>query len=119
MLLGIMGFIGPGQSLFYALPQEVLTGASDVGAGETDLLLGLALLKASAGVVMVVDEFSLHMERLGGGRGSEEHITPQIGFVSRGCWSGSTWPDCVQINGSIGPNGCQIGPCLIREEYWL
>lgn len=72
-------------------------------------------------VAVVVDEFSLHMERLKGGCGPEEHITPKIGFVFRGRWLRSTWLGCGEINGPIGPNGCgcQIGLLLIREEYWL
>lgn len=39
VLLGIMGFIGLWQSLLYALPEVVLTGARDRKARETCLII--------------------------------------------------------------------------------
>jgi len=51
---------------------------------------------------MVVDEFSLPVERLRRGCGSEEHITPTIGFVLRGWWLRSARLGCGKINGTIG-----------------
>lgn len=122
MLLSIMGFIGLGAE-FVLRPAGGGVDRSERWRSRRDsLIIKPCHTQSECGVmVVVVDEFSLHMERLGGGCGSEEHITPKIGFVFGGWWLRSTWPGCGKINGTIGPNGCgcQIGLFLIRQEYWL